>query len=291
MRRFLISGAVGLMGLVLMVPVQGAFPGRNGKIAFTRFVNGGEIYVMSRDGSHKRRLTNNSADDSNPTFSPSGRRIAFGSRRDGNDEIYTMRANGTHQRRLTNDPAADIEPAFSPGGRRIVFLSDRAPEDVFSVYRMRSDGTHVKRLSNRDCSGTLSWSPNGQRIAFEAGGFHGTQIWTMRPDGSHERPLTRSPRFELSFLPDFSPNGRRIVFSRQKLRGSRPHIWIIRSDGTHQRRLTSGQHNDLLPVFSPNGEKIAYGDGSIKVMRSDGSHRHALTHKGFAENPSWGVRR
>jgi Tol biopolymer transport system component len=73
-----------------------------------------EIYVMNADGTEQTRLTDNSARDMNPSWSPDGRKIAFHSRRDGNNEIYIMNADGSEQRNLTNNPAHDWLPSWSP---------------------------------------------------------------------------------------------------------------------------------------------------------------------------------
>jgi Periplasmic component of the Tol biopolymer transport system len=49
-----------------------------------------EIYVMNPDGSGQTRLTNNSANDSQPSFSRDGSKIAFASDREGNVKIFVM---------------------------------------------------------------------------------------------------------------------------------------------------------------------------------------------------------
>jgi len=93
---------------------------KRGTIAFASDRDGNyEIYVMNPDGSGQKRLTNNSAADFAPSWSPDGKRIAFTSDRDGNGEIYLMNADGTGVRRLTNSPANDGGPSWSPDGHGI----------------------------------------------------------------------------------------------------------------------------------------------------------------------------
>jgi hypothetical protein len=73
-----------------------------------------EIWVMNADGTNQRQLTNNSAHDEGPAWSPDGTQMVFTSERDGNSEIYLMNADGTDQRRFTNDPALDESPDWGP---------------------------------------------------------------------------------------------------------------------------------------------------------------------------------
>ena len=61
------------------------------------------------------QLTDNNALDSNPAWSPDGRRVAFQSDRDGNIEIYVMNADGSGQTRLTNNSASDGSPRVVAG--------------------------------------------------------------------------------------------------------------------------------------------------------------------------------
>ena len=57
-----------------MGPAKAAFPGANGKIAFTRHRAGNwDIYTMKRDGTGVKRLTKNSAVDEFPMWSPDGK--------------------------------------------------------------------------------------------------------------------------------------------------------------------------------------------------------------------------
>ena len=67
---------------------------------------------MNADGTDVERLTNNAYRDYEPAFSSGGSKIAFVSKRDGNNEIYVMNADGTGVTRLTNNKIADGHPSF-----------------------------------------------------------------------------------------------------------------------------------------------------------------------------------
>ena len=76
-----------LSGVVLLISVLAQAPEKS-QIVFVSDRDGNwELYVMDVDGQNQRRLTNDTADDFSPAWSPDGRKIAFTSGRDGNDEI------------------------------------------------------------------------------------------------------------------------------------------------------------------------------------------------------------
>src|SRR5574341_974563 len=97
-----------------------------------------DIYVMHSNGSGLVRLTNDSAIDWIPSWSPNRQQIAFVSRRDGNDEIYVMNSDGSGQTRLTNNPATDTFPSWSPDGSKIIFSSYR-DGSYAEIYNMNPD--------------------------------------------------------------------------------------------------------------------------------------------------------
>ena len=72
-------------------------------------------------------------------------------------------------------------------------------------------------------------------------------------------------------------------------------LFVMRTDGTHRRRLTNNDDADFAPVFSPDGEKIAWDGGplnNIRVMRTDGTHKRRLTlSPSVDEYADWAPRR
>jgi tol-pal system beta propeller repeat protein TolB len=181
-----------------LTEMRGRFPSwsASGKIAFDNAA--GDIFAVNPDGSGLERLTNDpAARNIRPDWSPNGQKIAFTTRRDGNDEIYSMNADGTEPTRLTFDPAADNAPAWSPDGERIVFQRNVGGGNT-EIYSMKADGTDQTRLTDyhgRDQD--ADWSPNGRTIVFERDIepiSDGTlQLFTMNADGLDPTPFTGLP--------------------------------------------------------------------------------------------------
>jgi TolB protein len=144
-----------------------------------------EIYVMNEDGSHIIRLTNDLADDTNPAWSPDGKRITFSSWRSGNWQIYVMNADGSQITKLTVGPDTHHSATWSPDGTKIMMTSENIDGPV-SICLMNTDGANVKCFSNERARHPV-WSPDGKHIAFNSDNGN---IYVMDIDGSHVRRIT-----------------------------------------------------------------------------------------------------
>ncbi len=102
-----------------------------------------EVFVMQRDGSTPVNLTNDSAFDGYPAWSPDGSRIVFASNRSGkttgNFHIYIMNADGSGVVRILENDAMveDARPQWSPDGSRILFnrqyIADESSIDIMTI--------------------------------------------------------------------------------------------------------------------------------------------------------------
>ena len=134
---------------------------------FEEYASGKDIYVMNADGSDVRRLTGRHGapdweSDTNPCWSPDGKRIVFTSFREdailagGNNDIYVMDADGNNQQNIRPSLARDMYPCWSSDGAQIVFASvvssipgvkPTPGASYIDIYVMNSDGSGVKRLT------------------------------------------------------------------------------------------------------------------------------------------------
>jgi len=88
-----------------------SWPADGLRLAFVvNFDDQSEIFTVFVDGSERKQLTYNTADDLMPDWSQSGDKIVFVSLAYGNSEILYMNRDGTEQTRLTTNEGTDTQP-------------------------------------------------------------------------------------------------------------------------------------------------------------------------------------
>ena len=146
---------------------------------------------MNRDGSDVRRLTNNPAIDSTPTWSPTGTQIAFTSERTGTPQIYV-------DRRRRRRPAAHLVGVVRRSRDLVAGAVQRdrvhgADRPWLRHQDSESIGTGETRqiTFGEGTNESPAWSPNGRHLAFMSTRAGRSQIFTVDRDGKNLRQITK----------------------------------------------------------------------------------------------------
>jgi Tol biopolymer transport system component len=292
--------AIMLVVLLCVPSAHAAFPGENGKIAYTVLVDEDpsdgyfsgqtDIFTTTPGQPYRRtNITNSDPYETNPSWSADGTKMVVNSSTYAGSGLYTMDENGGNVTFVAHVSGGHY-PVFSPDGAQIAF--GEAPtgnDNNYEVSVINVDGTGYKNLTQSPGVDLApSWSPDGTRIAFNSARASTADIYTIKADGSDVRRITNSG---LALEPDWSPDGTRIVFMGPG--AGEPDIHVINADGTGEVALTADGY-DTDPAWSPDGTKIAFLSrrhgfpDDVYVMDADGNNATRVTWSEFhAGAPSW----
>lgn len=171
-------------------------------------------------------------------------------------------------------------PRFSRDGLTIVYAANQSGN--WDLFAIRLNGRGKYQLTRTPEHELRPQFLTGGRIAYTARTRHGTELRTMRPDGSGVRTVAGKGDAEIGAA---TSSGRKIAF--EMCRGRRAcDIYVFDRRNQTTRRLTTWGGRDFDPAFSPDGRRIIYmskrpdpdnrrdSDAQVWVMRSDGSGEH-----------------
>jgi Tol biopolymer transport system component len=217
-----------------------------------------------------------------PTTSPAplpvGRLVfkrAIGDR----ESLFTMNTDGTDTKPLL--PAGE-GPRWSPDGSHLSIVANNRQGHLF-VGLIDPDGSHYVQFASPDPTldlGCWAWSPDASRLACE--GWDDTDLtrngmYTVRAsDGGDLVRVTRCPNSCHDIPTDYSPDGRQIVFTRQKLPDEADvTMMVVNVDGSDARAMTDQRIGGGR--WSPDGKTIlADANGSLLLVPITGSATHAI---------------
>jgi Tol biopolymer transport system component len=256
--------------VVAALPLQAAFPGKNGRIAF---LLGHDIYTMNPDGSDVKQLTHMGQGRAATweSWSADGRQIVFNEGPappdgDGTGELWLMNADGSHQHLFLAEPDfGEIRPSFTPDGGSVIF--SRCPaEGTCALYQIGINGTGLEAITPLDL-GIQDLSPRYSAdgsLVFTAEARRGIllALYLETPLEPGLRRLTPAPL--TARQPDWSPDGKNIAFSSNTRSPQNKEIWVTNIENHSFRRLTHNGNDffndpqDVNPSWSPQGDAIVF---------------------------------
>ena len=141
-----------------------------------------------------------------------------------------------------------------PNGGRIAFTCTRG--DYNQLCMINRDGTGLTQLSDMEASNYYPvFTPDGSALLFASNRNGPFDLYLLLFGEKQLFQITENVGNVVS--PDYSSDGRRIVFANQAGEGP-ASIWMVNADGLNPRLIYTGADDIVAAAWSPDGERIAY---------------------------------
>lgn len=210
-------------------------------------------------------FTSRDGEQLQPAFSPDGKTVAYVAVPEdgGAQHIYIKSITAETSAQITSGSGNDFSPTWSPDGSRIAYLSDSIEGLGIYLVDVRTRASRkvfVPQSASQWEQGALTWSPDGESLAFpdHAGSNPSSSIVLLNLKTLQSQTLTTPPDgWEGDLTPAFSPDGKRIAFSRASETAVRDLYWIAATGGPVHQITHDSAGIDSLAWF-PDGKSIVF---------------------------------
>jgi tricorn protease len=252
-----------------------------GKIVFSYL---GDLWIANEDGSGAHRVTDHTARDIYPRFSPDGKWIAFSSNRYGNNDVFVIPAAGGAARQLTYHSGNDEVVGWTRDGKSVVFRASRglgAFPNVATLHTIATEGGQEQPLPT-DWGWSGSFSPDGKSLVFNRHpstwsrrhyrGSFAADIWIANLADKTYTKLLADEKYNrywpmwgaddaIYYVGDPLPNEKTVKPGSPDVRLSVNNIYKIPAKGGAPVQVTKHGDGSLFwPSMSSDGKTIVYED-------------------------------
>jgi Tol biopolymer transport system component len=227
-----------------------------------------------------------------PAWSPDGKRLLFVATDAGFRQLFVRDLATGEERQVTRGTRDVIQPAWMPDGRHVVVAragQDRAklePRDVFGTYgddadlwRLDLDTGEERRLVAGAVNPAVS--PDGRRLAFDAGWGGARRLWIADTGGRNPQQLTGDSTETVEHVePRWSPDGRHLAYRR--VQKTKSDILVVDVATKAVTWVTDDNVIDLDPVWAPSERALYFTSargGGLNVWRVAVSEHGAASGK------------
>lgn len=259
-------------------------------------------------------------------FSYDGKRLIFQSTRPPYecDQMFVMNADGSNVHLVSTGKGRTTCGYFYPDGKHILYASTHLTSPAcpprpdyshgyvwgvyssFRIFYATDSGRALKQLGpDQGYNAEATLSADGKKIVFTSSRDGDLDIYTMNPDGSNVRRLTRTLGYDGG--PFFSPDGRWIVYRAHhptapdevaRYKSLLAHdlvaplqmdLYVMRADGSEQRQITRLGEASFAPSFFPDSRRIIFASNyesagsslfALYTVDRDGEHLERVTFAG-----------
>ena len=222
-----------------------------------------DIFTVATAGGTAVAITNDSAIDWSPVWSPDGQCIYFASDRGGAMNLWRIAVDqssgaptGAPEPVTAGVQASVGLPRFSRDGSRLVFRSRVASVNPvaipFDPVTLQA-GTPMLLDTQNNVRVPSDVSPDGKQVVYYSIGERQEDIFIGAPGGSIRRITDDAPRDR---GPVFTPDGKSVIFyaNREGAWG----VWTVGVDGGGLRKIIVPAVGAVYPFVSPKGDTIVF---------------------------------
>jgi Tol biopolymer transport system component len=260
------------------------------RIAFQDAGVGGawDIFVVTEDGTGLQNLTQNSAEDKYPTWSPNGEWVAFSSTRDGRPwRPYIVSSDGVSVRLLVDMEAIDI----GWGTNDILGFVNAGDDGFGNIWTIHADGTQLTQVTSGIPFYGLTMAPDGTRMSGVAPYASPTTLYAMNADGTGLRHYGPPSADGTSYGMAWSPDSRYVAYTS----ATSLEIYDFNTDTSRVVLTTSdiGVPYFLVssrPDWDPTGQRLVFEAGSasgyydVWTVNTDGTSPTRITTEPLRES-------
>jgi dipeptidyl aminopeptidase/acylaminoacyl peptidase len=189
-----------------------------------------------------------------PQISPDGAWVAYtvstpDVKEDSDDsDIWMTSWDGQQSVRLTTSKDSETTPRWSPDGKYLAFLSDRGDEkEVDQLWVLPRAGGEAEKITEfKGDVNDYDWSPDGKRLVLV--------VEDADPDAADIKEAGKKKTAKPIVIDRFQ--------FKEDINGylgkKRSHLFLVDRESHRSEALTSGEANELLPAWSPDGKTIAF---------------------------------
>ena len=260
-----------------------------GKIAFSYL---GDIWLANENGTGAQRVTDHTARDIYPRFSPDGKWIAFSSNRYGNNDVFVVPAAGGAAKQLTFHSGSDEVVGWTRNGRSVLFRGGRGHgvfPNVVTLHSIAIDGGQEQPLPT-DWGWSGSFSPDGKSLVFNRHpstwsrrhyrGSFAADLWVTNLAAKSYTRLLGDEQYNrywpmwgaddsIYFVADPLPNDKAVKPGSPEVSRSVNNIYKIPVKGGPPVQMTKHADGSLFwPSMSSDGKTIVY-EGNFGIWKLD----------------------